>query len=463
MNWLKAKLGIRLNESARRFGAVVLVLSSAGLTIGASGLPPVSSPGSDPESNLQYLHELHRNDPQQYERLVRNYRRFRSLSPQQQEKLRKFDRQLHDEDSATQSRMLRVLGEYSAWLTRLPEADQKRIAGQTTVEDRLKVVRELRELQWLTNLPAAVRVKVAAASQDDRKALIEQLQREQKEQREEWAEMQRLESMARERPVMAMVNQESFRRELQVFIEKRLTPMLSPQEKSLLRLPDGEARRNMVAWLRTVAELAERHPVLALEPKFTRRSELPAEYKKALNELPRGQLDKLSEGKWPDFPVEVTRLHRARNVPLKTQLGPAAAKEFSADMEHFVAALPVGDREKLKAAEGKWPDYPQALHEAARKNKVVLPDIGLPGDPRFWEFLRRRAANPLPVPPEQLLRQFALELNRSDPSGPHLSLQDPHDREIIIRRFLEQNPDWRRRLEAQDKTKTEAKGKKSSN
>jgi len=77
----------------------------------------------------------------------------------------------------------------------------------------------------------------------------------------------------------------------------------------------------------------------------------------------------------------------------------------------------------------------------------------VPGD-------RADAERRLSQPPEHLLRQFALDLNRNEPDSPHLSLQDPHDRDVIIRRFLEQYPDWRRRLESQDRTKNEAKAKK---
>jgi hypothetical protein len=464
MQGMTSKSAITTHGNAWRICFVAILLVFAGLGAGAPGVAPLSSPGSDPESNLQYLQDLHRRDPQQYERLVRNFNRFRALSSQQQEKLRRFDRQLHDEDSATQSRLLHVLGEYASWLTRLPSESQQRVAAATTADERLQIVRELKEQEWLAHLPLPYRMQLKAASDAERKSLLDRWHREEREQRDEWAEMARWETLTRERPVMAILGQESFKRELQTYVEKRLMPMLSPQEKAQLRTPDGEVRRPML-WLRSVAEISERHPVLALEPKYTRRSELPAEYKKALDELSRGpareRINKLPEGKWPDYPIEVTELLRARKVSLKSQLGPATAKEISPDVERFVQSLQSLEKEKLKAVEGKWPEYPQMLHELAHKKKIVLPDLGLPGDPRIWDALRRRAPNPLPVPPEHLLRQFALELNQSEPDSPHLSLQDPHDREIIIRRFLEQNPDWRKRLESQDRTKNEAKAKNS--
>jgi len=450
------------NAIALRAFLIAALLAFVGLALGASGLAPPAGPGSDPESNLQYLQDLRRRDPQQYDRLVRSFHRFRALAPEQQEKLRRFDRQLHDENSATQSRLLRTMSEYAAWLTRLPVEDQQRIAAAAATGERLNVVRELKERDWLARLPLAQRTQLATAPEAERKTLLERWHREEREQRDEWAEAARWETLTRERPIMAIVGQDSFKRELQTFIEKRLLPMLSPQEKAQIRMPDGETRRPML-WLRSVAEIAERHPVLALEPKFAHRSELPAEYKKALDDLSRGpareRINKLPEGKWPDYPIEVTELLRARKVVLRPQLGPATAKEISPDVERFVQSLPFADREKLKSVDGKWPEYPQMLHELARKNKLALPDLGLPGDPKIWDAIRRRAANPLPVPPEHLLRQFALELNRTEPDSPHLSLQNAHDREIIIKRFLEQNPDWRSRLESQDRTKNEAKGK----
>jgi hypothetical protein len=144
-------------------------------------------------------------------------------------------------------------------------------------------------------------------------------------------------------------------------------------------------------------------------------------------------------------------------VKMTTQLGPTSAKDISPEVERFVNSLPAEDRDKLKKAEGKWPDYPQALHEAAKKNKLAIPELDLPGDPQMWERIRKTQPARMPEPPEFLLRQFALELNKSG-DGPRLSLADPHDRQIIIKKFLDKHPEWRRQLEQQDRGKMERKG-----
>src|SRR5579871_5190838 len=222
-----------IRHSLAPLGWVALpVLFIVGMAFGASGLTPIASPGSDPESNLQYLQELHRRDPQQYERLVRDFHRFQEMSPEQQEKLRRFDRQLHDEDSATQSRLLHVLGEYASWLTRLPAADQNLVTAETSIDERLKIVRELKERDWQIHLPLAQRTQLAHATELERKTLLDRWHRDEREQREEWAETRKWEALMRERPVMAVVSQESFRKELQSFIEMRMCPMLSAQEKA---------------------------------------------------------------------------------------------------------------------------------------------------------------------------------------------------------------------------------------
>jgi hypothetical protein len=335
------------------------------------------------------------------------------------------------------------------------------VLAAATSEERLKTVREVREQQWFEQLPRSQREQWKAAPEADRRRLLEQWRQEELSGREDWAEARRVEAMTRDRPFMALVSQEGFRREVQTFVEKRLLPQLTQQEKAQLRPHEAEPRR-WLPWLRAVAELAERHPALALEPKYTRKFELPAEYRKALDEparfnLPLEQVRELTPGKWPDFPIKVTRLLRGK-IPFKTQLGPATARDISPEVERFVQALPRGDQDLVKKEEGKWPEYPQALHRLARERKLALPDLGLPGDPRLWDAIRKRPANPLPHPPEKMLREFALELNKNDADGPRLSLQDPHDREIIIRRFLEKYPDWRRKLEQQDRTKTAVPG-----
>jgi hypothetical protein len=252
--------------------------------------------------------------------------------------------------------------------------------------------------------------------------------------------------------------------------------MLSPDERALLEsVSHDPGRGGFFVMARMVAELSERHPILALEqhPKYPTFESLPAEYKAAIRKLPRDAAQRLEKspknGHWPDYAIEVTeQLRRFPGAP-KKQLGPATAADFGPAVEEFVRGftekLQAPDKARLKSAETHWPDYPKVLQELAREYKVAVPELSLPGEPQRWEaILRGRrpggpVANALPDPPEYLLRQFALQLNKQDPNGPRLSLMDPQDREVIKQKFFEANPGLLETLRAQDREKRGRPGK----
>lgn len=390
-------------------------------------------------------------DPERYARLLRHDALFQSFSPEQQAKLRRFDEQLQAEPPEVRDRLLHVLGEYVAWLTRLPQADRERIEQAANDRERVNVIREIKERQWIESQPPARRNQYQSSPPAERHALIEQWRQEDRQRAEELAEARRWEALVRlVRPVDNIPPLD----ELSAFINQHLLPMLTPEEKARLRPKEAEARRNPMSWFATVVELSDRHPVLSLRPQFLTRKELPEEYRKVLESPPpsvslreaRTALARLpAEGKWPDFPVAVSRLVQAWAGPRSVQLGPSRASEISPRVAEWVERLPIEDRKRLKAVEGRWPDYPLALHDIAKQRKLALPDLGLPGDPQFWErFRTRRSPIPSSDPPDHILREFAAELARREPDSPRLSLRDPEQREILKKRFLEAYPDWRR-------------------
>lgn len=428
----------------RRLGWFLLAASFA-LPSGRS-----DETASEAADRLRQLQAWKENDPERYARLLRHEALFRSLDPEQQAKIRRLDEQLHAEPPEVRDRLLHVLGEYVSWLTRLPEADRQRILDARTTTERVQIVREIKERQWVETQPPARLNAWRTAAPAERPALVERWRQEDRQRAEELAEARRWEALGRIRLADNLPAWD----ELGAFINQHLMPMLSPEEKARLRPKEPEWRRNPMNWLATVAELSDRHPVLGLKPQYLSRKELPPEYRRVLDNPPssvppreaRSAISRLpAEGKWPDYPVAVSQLVQSWVGPLPIQLGPASAREISPRVVRFVESLPAEDQARLKAVEGRWPEYPLLLHTIARERKLVLPDLGLPGDPQFWERLRARRAMPsAPDPPDHLLREFAAELARKEPDHPRLSLRDPEQRELLKKRFLETYPDWRR-------------------
>jgi hypothetical protein len=408
-----------------------------------------SDQGSELADRRRQIQTWKETDPERYHRLLRHEALFQSLSPEQQAKIRRFDEQFQAEPPEVRDRLLHVLGEYVSWLTRLPEADRERILQISDTSQRLQVIREIKERQWIESQPPTRLSQWQKTPPAERSALVARWRQEDKQRAEELAETRRWEALGRVvRPFENLPPLE----ELTVFVTQHLLPMLSPEEKARLRPKEPEARRNPMSWFATIVELSDRHPVLSLKPQYLTRKELPAEYRDVLEKPPktippqqvRSALARLpAEGKWPDFPVAVSRLVQSWVGPRSVQLGPSRAQEISPAVVRFVERLSPEDQKRLQAVEGRWPDYPLMLHEIARERKLALPDLGLPGDPLFWDRVRnRRVNNTPPDPPDHLLREFAAELARREPETPRLSLRDPEQRELLKKRFLDAYPEW---------------------
>src|SRR5262249_36054247 len=158
--------------------------------------------------------------------------------------MRQLDRQLNDLDAETRDRLLHVLGEYASWLARLPEAERQRVLAAENTDERLRVVREIKERQWLESQPPTRVAEWKAAGEEQRRRLIERWREEELARSDELAEAKHLEAMERERP-MGPRGFDGFRDDLNAFVEKRLMPMLSADELKQLRQAGGRGRWNM--------------------------------------------------------------------------------------------------------------------------------------------------------------------------------------------------------------------------
>ena len=126
-----------------------------------AAIPALAVPGQVPdevERNRRLL-ESWRSDPEHYARLRRDLKAFWELSAEQREHLRQFDRELNEVDPRIQKRLRAVLEHYAAWLDRLPESDRQQVASADRSE-RLKVIRTIRDRQYLESLPAKVRDEI---------------------------------------------------------------------------------------------------------------------------------------------------------------------------------------------------------------------------------------------------------------------------------------------------------------
>lgn len=369
------------------FGVAAGILS----LLGGIGLSAVTS--NDLETNRRLLREIRANNPEYYVRLQRRHELFHALPVAKQEEVRQLDRDLFDKEPQTQAHLFRVLEEYVAWLTRLSESDRQRVLAAPSRQDRLKIIQELRLQQWIDHLPAAQKEELRREPDAKKRlATIDQWRREELAWRQDWSDIRHYTEILKYKGPKLPFRDEKFRADVRVFVDKRLKPMLSPEELNLLQTAaDDQNPMTPFRWFRTVFWLSEKHPVLGLEPKYQSLAFLPKDYQSLLAKTPATAMARLKakENKWPDFPLEVMAVIHRRSEKKdlkepKEQLGPSHADDFPPNVQNFIrnslekALTEPADKEKLSKAQGHWPEYPLALLELARKHNLSIPELMLP-------------------------------------------------------------------------------------
>jgi hypothetical protein len=362
----------------------------------AAALPALAlpdAPESAPDHNRRLL-EKYRTDPDHYARLRRDLAAFQALPPERQERVRRFDRDLHDLDDAEQRRLWGVLERYVAWYDRLPEDDQKRIDAAADPTDRLHVVQEIRDRQFVERLPKAERDEWPQMNDAARAARLADLRKQERQRRQEWvaAFKPRTETPPPKGP-KPPARLDAFPRDVQDFVKNQLTPMLSETEKK--QLTDAEGKSPELA--RVVLALSRNHPVLpplANAPPVVRFADVP-EVKRPPKEGPRQKLwdeAKSNEGRWPQFALALVELLRREGRPVPPT-GACRPADFSKEVPNFIKdqltpKLTADEKRQLADAEGQWPDYPKLLHKLADAHNLVIPGLSLPGPRELWDAAR---------------------------------------------------------------------------
>ncbi len=261
-------------------------------------------------ANLQAIDKLRTNDPQAYARLRHNLVVYMNLSPERQESLRKLDRELQDEITTMRTRLERVADRYTDWLERLPEADRKNILSAPDRKTRLQRIRAVREAEWVKRQPKNVADKIAKTPPRERGELVKKLQQEELEEKLDWQVAQRHWDQIFRAPQLLPVKAEQLPEDTRDALEKTLRPLLTRQEEQLLKENEGKWPR----YPRVLVELADSHPISVLGPigptsvKDLQLSKFGSEFlqkeKKGMERL------KEAEGKWPEFGLALREVSR---------------------------------------------------------------------------------------------------------------------------------------------------------
>jgi hypothetical protein len=419
------------------------LVSAGAMTLAAllSSLP-AALPDDSTATTRAKVAEFRAKDSQGYALVYHNAKAFLALPAVRQKAIRDLHKELQDQPSIQKLRLTEVMKRYVEWLDSLPQEDQKRIDQAPDRTTRLRIIREIRDKEWLSRQPKAIRdavdnlanrkpvpvvsqagalglgMHLAAtllepAKLDALTETIKQLKQQQAQKARDWLIATRFwdELIHPQKKPPMPVRAVDFSPHIDLFVREYLRPMLSSAEQK--RLDDAEG--HWPQYPMTLVELADKHPI-ALPPKDgpTKYDELPSDIKKRMDRL--FELKTVKKGKQPDFVLRnnpklkkeidarlaeigdaslatkfimavVTHAHNnfVKLVDDKVQfheVWPTKYSELWVDMQVFLKLfskrLSPTEAAELKMAENKWPEYVLKIKELAARYNERPPWQTLP-------------------------------------------------------------------------------------
>ncbi|MEZ6139579.1 MAG: hypothetical protein R3B84_03315 [Zavarzinella sp.] len=321
-----------------------------------------------------------------------------SLPVERQQQLQAIDQQFRELDAGDQEHHKEILKIFNQWLNSLPVENQKKIREAPTNEVKLGIIQQLREKDFLSQLPERQRTEVQALPADIRGQKLAEIRTTASQNEQHWAITSRFWLDVRDGRTNNLIPRD-LRPQIDALI-KNLLPMVNSKEAADLdQLQRGD--EETLALLVKLIELTEKYPILpgGVGPaNFADLSPENQEYLRTHDQNFGGPPDspiqgraetkdlKRAENKRPRFGEELAKYLRKKKLTLPQPLGPTNRTEMPAmlqpaisNLERVLAKNQTNRLEELRAAEGKWPEYPKLVLELARQQKIHLPGVMLPG------------------------------------------------------------------------------------
>jgi hypothetical protein len=328
---------------------------------------------------------------------------FRDLPPEQRDRVRRLDRDLHELPADRRDRLTGVLECYAAWLDRLPDGERAAVLAAPTADARLVAVRAARRVQWVASLPAARREQLRTLPPAERDATLWLWRDEEDRRRERWEDAAfqwEAVRLGRVGPLEA----EAVRKEVAAFARAAYRPddparptRLNTAEQARLREALDLAEKGGEWWPlgRAVYLLSKKYEMLpepaSGKPVLDFPDLWPAAQRYFARAKPKERLSS-AVGKWPDFALGVwveAEKPKGPEVPPTFALGPSRPTEFKPEVRAFLpdlrAKATAAEWQALGGLEGKWPAYPRELIRLAKAHDLSVPGAMPPGPPSAWD------------------------------------------------------------------------------
>lgn len=146
-----------------------------------------NDPNADSLEHNRQLLQKWKTDPEHYARLQRDGRDFWALPEAKRQQLRQLDHAFHQLDAKTQKRLWQAAQRYTSWLEHLQEGDRRQLEQTPDTQERLRLIRTIRERQWIERLPRKVQEDLAKQPAEKRSAQIAVLRKQERQQRQRWS------------------------------------------------------------------------------------------------------------------------------------------------------------------------------------------------------------------------------------------------------------------------------------
>ena len=345
--------------------------------------------------------------------LRRQHAWFGSLPAERQQQLRTLNEEFHQLDAESQTRLIRVMQNYNSWLAKLPDEERRAVTQAASSAERLRIIRDLRERDWVRTLPKARRDEYAGLTPENRGARVRDWRAEEDARHDEWSITQRNWEDLKLGKVQAAFTAEA-RQALDAFVFNLRSALSDPERKSLDDARIIAEENGQYMWYAIeVVRLADAHPLIPGKVHAKDLASLSEANRDYLIKNDRSLVRKKGQpgfaseenrelrkaaGHWPEFSLELARHAERHSLKLPEPLGDCEKAKMPAEVQAFLEkvlepALRKTDkgREQLDAlqrASGKWPEYPKMIMELARINRLPIPGWTLPGAPQNWDRFR---------------------------------------------------------------------------
>lgn len=353
------------------------------------------------QANRRRLELLRKQQPELLEKLRAEAEEFFALPKERRQRIVEIHKELQNQSPATRTRLNQVLARYVAWLGRLDETTQRKVAAAADKKQRLELLREIREQEWTKDQPKATQDKLAQLEGDAKQAFIAKEKADERQRRFDWLIAKNfwteLVSEAKGGKRSLPTRFSELPPPVKSYVSDYLVKMfLSQEEKDELAKLEGQWPQYPMK----LVELADKHPPALPGPLGPKSfADLPARIynnkeilgviaklkKRDPPDLPLllGKALKIKEGAWPDFGIGLAKFASKRGHVFDHEFLAYNLDCLLPPMQDFVQKKlkPALDgKESLRLAEaiGKWPDYPQTIQDLAQHHHLHAPWFTLP-------------------------------------------------------------------------------------